>query len=70
MVRFKGDKEIADQVYKGYEPLRGEDIADAAYYIASLPKHVNINDILIMPTAQANATTVLKKESCYRWYDS
>lgn len=61
MVRFKWDKEIAEKVYQGYEPLKGEDIADAAYYIASLPNHVNINDLIIMPTAQANATTVLKK---------
>lgn len=62
LVRFKWDKEIAESVYKGYKPLSGEDIADAAYYIASLPKHVNINDLVIMPTAQANATTVLKNQ--------
>jgi 3-hydroxy acid dehydrogenase / malonic semialdehyde reductase len=61
MVRFKGDKETAEQVYKGYEPLKGEDIANAAYYIATLPPHVNINDLLIMPVAQANATTLFKK---------
>lgn len=60
LVRFKWDKEIAEKVYQGYQPLNGEDIADAAYYIASLPDHVNINDLIIMPTAQANATTVLK----------
>jgi NADP-dependent 3-hydroxy acid dehydrogenase YdfG len=62
LVRFKWDKEIAEKVYQGYEPLTAEDIADAAYYIASLPKHVNINDLVIMPTAQANATTVLKNQ--------
>lgn len=60
LVRFKWDKEIAEEVYQGFEPLKGEDIADATYYITSLPAHVNINDLLIMPTAQANATTVLK----------
>lgn len=60
LVRFKWDEEIAEKVYKGYEPLQGEDIADAVYYVASLPAHVNINDLLIMPTAQANATTVKK----------
>lgn len=60
LVRFKWNKEIAEKVYRGYQPLKGEDIADAAYYIASLPTHVNINDLIIMPTAQANATTVLK----------
>lgn len=60
MVRFKGDKEIADNVYKGFEPLRGEDIAEVAHYVTTLPPHVNINDLLIMPTAQANGTTVFK----------
>ncbi len=60
LVRFKWDKEVAEKVYQGYQPLKGQDIADAAYYIASLPTHVNINDLIIMPTAQANATTVLK----------
>jgi NADP-dependent 3-hydroxy acid dehydrogenase YdfG len=59
-VRFKGDKKRADLVYKGYKPLSGEDIADAIFYVASLPDHVNINDLLIMPLAQANATTFLK----------
>lgn len=55
IVRFHGDKSRADQVYAGFEPLRAEDVADAIYYVASLPPHVNINDLLIMPTAQANA---------------
>ena len=61
-VRFKGDNDRADSVYKGYEPLKGEDIAGVAYYVTTLPPHVNINDLLIMPTAQANATTLYKKE--------
>lgn len=60
LVRFKGDEETAGKVYQGYQPLKAEDIADAAFYVASLPAHVNINDLVIMPTAQANATTVLK----------
>lgn len=60
MVRFKGDKETADKVYQGYQPLKGKDIADAAFYLATLPGHVNINDLLIMPVAQANATTLHK----------
>lgn len=62
LVRFKGNTEIADKVYRGYEPLRGEDIADAVYYTTTLPAHVNINDMLIMPTAQANATQIVKEE--------
>ena len=57
-VRFKGDKQRAAGVYNGFKPLTGTDIADAVYYAASLPLHVNINDLLIMPMAQANATTI------------
>jgi NADP-dependent 3-hydroxy acid dehydrogenase YdfG len=60
MVRFKGDKDVAKKVYKGFEPLRGEDIAEVAHYVTTLPPHVNINDLLIMPTAQANGNTVFK----------
>lgn len=60
-VRFKGDDAKADSVYKGFEPLRPEDIADAAYYCANLPSHVNINDLLIMPTAQANSGIIHKE---------
>lgn len=63
MVRFKGDKETAEQVYQGYDPLKGEDIADAAFYLTTLPPHVNINDLLIMPVAQANATTLFKNNA-------
>lgn len=57
-VRFKGDKEKAEVPYKGMKPLSGEDIADVIYYCVSLPNHVNIDDVLIMPTAQASATIV------------
>ncbi len=60
-VRFKGDDAKADSVYQGFEPLHPEDIADAVFYCASLPAHVNINDMVIMPTAQANATTIVRK---------
>ncbi len=61
VVRFKGDQERADNVYKGFKPLCGSDIADAIYYVTSLPPHVNINDMLIMPTAQAAAGLIDKK---------
>lgn len=60
-VRFKGDDAKADSIYNGFEPLHPEDIADAAYYCANLPKHVNINDMLIMPTAQASAGLIHKE---------
>jgi len=53
-VRFKGDMEAAANVYKGYAPLQAEDIADAVIWITGLPAHVNINDLVIMPTAQAS----------------
>lgn len=55
-VRFHGDKETAEKVYKGYTPLTAGDIAESVYFVASQPDHVNINDLLIMPMAQANAT--------------
>ena len=61
IVRLKGDTEKAKKVYDGLEPLTGKDIAEVVYYSTTLPKHVNINDLLIMPTAQANATTVIRK---------
>ena len=58
LVRFKGDTDKAAVPYKGMTPLSGDDIADAIYYCASLPEHVNINDLVIMPAAQASATVV------------
>lgn len=60
LVRFKGDAERAEKVYRGYEPLQAEDVAEVVHYISTLPNRVNINDILIMPQAQANATTFHK----------
>ncbi len=61
VVRFKGDEDRAKAVYKGFEALKAEDIADAIYYAISLPAHVNINELTIMPTAQANSGTLLRK---------
>lgn len=60
IVRFDGDEERAKKVYENIIPLKPEDIAETIYWIASRPTHVNINDIIIMPTIQANATTVLR----------
>lgn len=56
LVRFKGDEQRAKNVYTGIQPLTAEDIADTIAYIVGLPPHVTINDLLIMPTAQATAT--------------
>lgn len=60
-VRHKGDKEIADATYQGFTPLYAQDVAEVVYFVASRPSHVNINDILVMPSAQATATIVNKK---------
>ena len=60
IVRFDGDEERAKKVYENIQPLKPEDIAETIYWMASRPAHVNINDIIIMPTIQANATTVLR----------
>ena len=56
IVRFKGDQQRADKVYEGFTPLSAEDIADAIFYVTTLPSHVNVNDMLLMPTSQATAT--------------
>lgn len=61
LVRFKGDQQRADNVYKGYEPLTGADIAATIYYVATLPDHVCINDLVITPKAQASATIFHKE---------
>ncbi len=59
-VRFKGDKSRAKSVYAGYQPLKPEDIADIVYFVVSCPAHVNIADLVVMPTAQASSTIVKK----------
>lgn len=60
LVRFKGDEETAKSVYEGYTPLYAEDIAETVYFVCSRPLHVTINDLVIMPTAQATATNLIK----------
>lgn len=60
-VRFKGDTNRADQVYKGYMPLQPEDVADAILFAITRPPHVNIADLTMMCTAQASST-IVKKE--------
>jgi NADP-dependent 3-hydroxy acid dehydrogenase YdfG len=61
LVRYKGDKEAAGKVYEGFTPLVAEDVAEAVYFTTSLPSRVNINDMLIMPFAQASAAIIQKK---------
>lgn len=58
IVRFKGDEGRAKKVYDGFDPLVAQDIAEAIWFAVSRPAHVNINDMLIMPTAQANGSLI------------
>ena len=61
IVRYKGDKEAADKVYQGMTPLTNEDIAETIIFAIPRPAHVCLNDIVIMPTAQANSRDVDRK---------
>ena len=61
-VRFHGDKKRAAEVYRGVEPLTGDDIAGIVAWVVSLPPHVNINDIEVMPLQQANAYMTFRKQ--------
>ena len=60
IVRFHGDKEKADKVYENITPLTPDDVANAVYFTVSLPQHVTIEDMVIMPTQQASATLNIK----------
>ncbi|WP_183580062.1 SDR family NAD(P)-dependent oxidoreductase [Mucilaginibacter sp. X5P1] len=60
-VRFKGDDARAKKVYDGFDPLVAEDVAETIWFAVSRPKHVNINELVVMPTAQANGSTIFRK---------
>lgn len=60
-VRFHGDNERADNVYKGITPLTGQDIADVALFAASAPKHVQIAEVLVLATHQASGSVIVRK---------
>ena len=60
-VRFKGDKQLAADTYKGYSPLLAQDIAETIEFIVNRPAHVMINEIVIMPSAQASSNHFFKK---------
>lgn len=62
VTRFHGDKGRADNVYAGIEPLSGDDIADVAFYAASAPAHVQIAEVLVLATHQANGTVISRKK--------
>lgn len=58
LVRFGGDEEAAERVYRGMEPLRAEDVAECIRWAVALPSHVNVDEIVVRPRAQATATEV------------
>ncbi len=61
IVRFKGDEEKAKNVYQGFDALQAEDIANVIYFAATRPPHVNLEEITILPTAQSDSRTVIRK---------
>jgi 3-hydroxy acid dehydrogenase / malonic semialdehyde reductase len=61
-VRFHGDAERAKAVYQGFKPLTADDVADAIAYVVNLPEHVNILDLIILPTAQRNIYVVDREQ--------
>jgi len=62
LVRFRGNKEQVKNVYKGLKPLTPKDVAEAALFCSTRPKHVNINEVILTPLAQASSTQVYRKE--------
>lgn len=62
VVRYRGNKSAADDFYKGIRPLTGDDIAETVYYAASAPAHIQIAEVLLMPTNQATGTISYKKK--------
>jgi 3-hydroxy acid dehydrogenase / malonic semialdehyde reductase len=62
-VRFGGDQERAARVYQGFQPLRAEDVADAVLYVATRPPHVNIDELVVKPTAQARVGMVHREKA-------
>jgi NADP-dependent 3-hydroxy acid dehydrogenase YdfG len=63
LVRFKGDEQTARNVYKGVQPLTGDDIADIIAFCVTRPPHVDIDEVVVRPVAQAAAHMVARKES-------
>ena len=62
VTRYHGDQAKADAVYEGFQPLRGEDVAEVVYFAVSAPDHVQIAEVLVMPTAQATSTLCARKK--------
>lgn len=62
VVRFHGDEQRAEAVYRGFQPLAAEDVADAVFYVANAPAHVNVADLILLPTAQRNVYVLDRAE--------
>ena len=62
LVRFKWDEKEATRVYEGFTPLYAEDIADAVLFVVTRPHHVNIDDLIIMPTSQARSRKIIRNK--------
>jgi 3-hydroxy acid dehydrogenase/malonic semialdehyde reductase len=62
IVRFKGDESRAKSVYRGVHPLTAEDVADAVVWVVTRPAHVNVQEILLLPTDQASAYALHRRE--------
>jgi NADP-dependent 3-hydroxy acid dehydrogenase YdfG len=62
LVRFSGDKERAANIYKGLKPLQADDIAEAVLFCVTRPEHVNINEIILTPLAQASSNHIIRKK--------
>lgn len=63
VVRYRGDKQRADDFYKGIRPLTGDDVAETVYFAASLPEHIQVAEILVMPTNQATGTIAYRERN-------
>ncbi len=61
IVRFKGDEKRAKKVYEGFDALSADDVAETIWFAVSRPAHVNINELIVMPTAQASAGNIFRK---------
>ncbi len=62
VVRFHGDEERAEAVYQGFRPLSGDDVADVVLFTATRPAHVNVHDVVLLPTAQRNVYVLDRRE--------
>lgn len=63
VVRYRGDRAAADNVYAGLRPLTGDDVAEVVYFAASVPEHIQIAEVLVMPTYQATGTIAYRRRS-------